>query len=316
MSRYAHSVQSTKGIQVKTGLLRSLAAFAAAFFAASVSAQQDFSKVEIKTEKLSDTVYMMTGAGGNLGVSAGEDGVFVIDSQFAPLTPKIQAAIAKVSAKPVRFLLNTHWHFDHTGGNENLGKAGAVIVAQENVRKRLSKDGLIEFFGMKTKPEPPIALPIITFTRDLDLNFNGEEIRAFYSPRAHTDGDTIVHFQKSDVIHMGDTFFNKMYPFIDTSSGGSVAGVLGAADRILKMAGDKTKIIPGHGPLATKADLKAYRDMLAAVSGNIAGQVKQGRKLEEVVASKPTAQLDAVWGKGFLTPDKFVEMLYGNLKKK
>src|SRR5262249_24208164 len=214
-----------------------------------------FSKVEIQTEKLSDTVYMMTGAGGNLGVSAGEDGVFVIDSQFAPLTPKIQAAITRVSSKPVKFVLNTHWHFDHTGGNENLGKAGAVIVAQENVRKRLSKEGFIAFLGMKTKAEPPIALPVVTFTRDLNLQLNGEEIRAFHAPRAHTDGDSVVVFAKSDVIHAGDVFFNKLYPFIDTSSGGSVAGVLAAADRILRMASDKTKIIPGHGPLATKADL-------------------------------------------------------------
>ena len=292
-----------------------LAACAATLFIAPAFAQQDFSKVEIQTEKLSDSVYMMTGAGGNLGVSVGDDGVFLIDDQFAPLTPKIQAAIAKVSAKPVRFLLNTHWHFDHTGGNENLGKAGAVIVAQENVRKRLSSEGFIAFFGMKTKPEPAVALPVVTFTRDLSFHLNGEEIRALHVPRAHTDGDTIVHFAKSDVIHAGDTFFNKLYPFIDTSSGGSVAGVLAAADRILKMAGDKTKIIPGHGPLGDKADLKAYRDMLAAVSGRVASQVKQGKKLEEVVASKPTAQFDEAWGKGFLTPDKFVEMLYGTLKK-
>jgi len=278
-------------------------------------AQQDLSKVEIQTDKLADNVYMMTGAGGNLGVSVGEDGVFLVDDQFAPLTPKIQAAIAKLSAKPVRLVLNTHWHFDHTGGNENLGKAGAVIVAQENVRKRLSNEGFIAFFGMKTKAEPPVALPVITFTRDLSFQLNGEEIRAFHVPRAHTDGDTIVHFAKSDVIHMGDPFFNKMYPFIDTSSGGSVGGVLAAVDRVLKMAGDKTKIIPGHGPLATQADLKVYRDMLATVSGRVAGQIKQGKKLEEVVASKPTAQYDELWGKGFLAPEKFVEMLYGNLKK-
>jgi cyclase len=300
---------------VRTDILRFSAACALVLLAAPALAQQDLSKVEIQTDKLADTVYMMTGAGGNLGVSAGEDGVFLIDSQFAPLTPKIQEAIAKLSAKPVRFLLNTHWHFDHTGGNENLGKAGAVIVAQENVRKRLSKEGLIAFFGMKTKAEPPVALPVITFTRDLSFQLNGEEIRAFYVPRAHTDGDTIVHFAKSDVVHMGDTFFNKMYPFIDTSSGGSVAGVLAAVDRALKMVGDKTKIIPGHGPLGNKADLKAYRGMLAAVSGRVASQVKQGKKMEEVVASKPTAQYDEVWGKGFLAPAKFVEMLYGNLKK-
>jgi len=288
----------------------------AAVLAGPALAQQDFSKVEIQTEKLADGVYMMSGGGGgNLGVSAGEDGVLVIDDLFAPLTPKIQAAIAKVSAKPVRFVLNTHWHFDHTGGNENFGKAGAVIVAQENVRKRLSKDGFIAFLGMKTKAEPAVALPVVTFTRDLGLQLNGEEIRAFYAPRAHTDGDTVVQFVKSDVIHAGDTFFNKSYPFIDTSSGGSVAGVLAAANRILNIAGDKTKIIPGHGPLATKADLRAYRDMLATVSSRVTAQIKQGKKLEEVVASKPTAEYDEVWGKGFFPPEKFVAMLYDNLKK-
>jgi len=287
----------------------------AALFSAAACAQDDMSKVEIQTEKLSDNVYMMTGAGGNLGVSVGEDGVFLIDSQFAALTPKNQAAIAKLSYKPVRFMLNTHWHFDHTGGNENLGKAGTVIIAQENVRKRLSTDGFIAFLGMKTQASPAIALPIVTFTRDATFHLNGEDIRASYAPAAHTDGDSVVHFTKSNVTHMGDTFFNGLYPFIDTSSGGSVAGVLAAVDRELKTAADDTKIIPGHGPLATKADLKAYRDMLAAVSGRVAAQIKQGKNLKEVVASKPTAQYDAKWGKGFLAPEKFVEMLYGNLKK-
>jgi cyclase len=288
---------------------------AATLFAGAAYAQDDMSKVEIKTEKLSDHVYMMTGSGGNLGVSVGDDGVFLIDSQFAALTPKIQAAIASLSPKPVRFMLNTHWHFDHTGGNENLGKAGAVIVAQENVRKRMSSEGFIAFLGMKTQASPAIALPVVTFTRDASFHLNGEDIRASHAPNAHTDGDTVVHFTKSNVTHMGDTFFNGMYPFIDTSSGGSIAGVLAAVDRELKTAGDNSKIIPGHGPLGTKADLKAYRDMLATVSGRVSSQIKQGKKLEEVVASKPTAQYDAKWGKGFLPPDKFVEMLYGNLKK-
>ena len=291
------------------------ALFAAALFATAVSAQEDFSKVEIQTEKLADTVYMMTGSGGNLGVSVGEDAVFVIDDQFAPLTPKIQAAIAKLSSEPVKFVLNTHWHFDHTGGNENLGKAGAIIVAHENVRKRLSSEGFIEFFGMKTKPEPQIALPVVTFTRDISFHLNGDELVVTHAPRAHTDGDSMVRFGKSNVVHMGDTFFNKLYPFIDTSSGGTVAGVLAAVDGVLRTAGDDTKIIPGHGPLASKADLKAYRDMLAAVSGTIRGQIKTGKTLEQVIASKPTAKYDAVWGKGFLAPEKFVEMLYGNLKK-
>jgi glyoxylase-like metal-dependent hydrolase (beta-lactamase superfamily II) len=212
-------------------------------------------------------------------------------------------------------MLNTHWHFDHTGGNENLGKAGAIIVAQENVRKRLSREGFIAFLGMKTQPSPAIALPIVTFAQNVSFHLNGDDIRVFHAPNAHTDGDSVVHFVKADVVHAGDTFFNGLYPFIDTSSGGSVAGVLRAADRILAMSGERTKIIPGHGPLGAKADLKAYRDMLAAVSGNIAAQIKQGKKLEEVVASKPSAQFDAKWGKGFLAPDKFVEMLYGNLKR-
>ena len=300
---------------VKSYFFRMLAACAAGLFAAAVSAQQDFSKVEIQTEKLADTVYMMTGAGGNLGLSVGEDAVFVIDDQFAPLTPKIQAAIAKLSSQPVKFVLNTHWHFDHTGGNENLGKAGALIIAHENVRKRLSTEGFIEFLGMKTKPEPKVALPVVSFTRDLAFHLNRDEIRVFHVARAHTDGDSIIHFSKSDVIHMGDSFFNKLYPFIDTSSGGTVEGVLAAVDRVLKMAGDKTRIIPGHGPLANTADLKAYRDMLAAVSGNIRAQVKARKTLEQVVASKPTAKYDEVWGKGFLAPEKFVAMLYGNIKK-
>ena len=300
---------------MQRNLIPLLSACAAAMLASAALAQQDFSKVEIQTEKLADTVYMMTGAGGNLGVSAGEDAVFVIDDQFAPLTPKILAAIAKLSSKPVKFVLNTHWHFDHTGGNENLGKAGAIIVAHENVRKRLSTEGFIEFLGMKTKPEPKVALPVVTFTRDLTFNLNGDELVITHAPRAHTDGDSIVRFGKSNVIHMGDTFFNKLYPFIDTSSGGSVAGVLAAADGVLKTVRDDTKIIPGHGPLGNKADLKAFRDMLAAVSGNIRGQIKAGKTLEQVVASKPTAKFDEVWGKGFLAPEKFVEMLYGNLKK-
>lgn len=290
----------------------SIALFAA--LALPAAAQQDFSKVEIQAQKLSDTVYMLTGAGGNIGLSVGNDAVFMVDDQFAPLTPKIQAAIAKITPKPVGFLLNTHWHFDHTGGNESFGKAGALILAHENVRKRMSVEGFIEFLGMKFKAEPREALPIVTFTRDVTLHLNGEEIRAMHVPNAHTDGDAMVHFVKSDVIHMGDTFFNKLYPFIDTSSGGRVEGVIAAADRALKMAGEGTRIIPGHGPLATKADLAAYRAMLNTVSTRVRNQVRAGRTLEQVQASKPTAEFDETWGKGFLNPQRFVEMLYTNIQ--
>ena len=288
---------------------------AAAALAAPSFAQEDLSKVEIQTQKLADTVYMMTGSGGNLGVSVGEDAVFLIDDQFAPLTPKIQAAIAKITDKPVKFVLNTHWHSDHTGGNENLGKAGSIIVAHENVRRRLSTEGFIEFFGMKSEAQPKTALPVVTFTRDLTFHVNGDEVLVLYVPKAHTDGDAIVHFRKSNVIHMGDAFFNKLYPFIDTSSGGTVEGVLKAADLVLRLADDDTKIIPGHGPLGSKADLQAYRDMLAAVSGRVRQLIRQGKSLDETVAAKPSAKFDETWGKGFLPPEKFVAMLYGNLKR-
>ena len=283
--------------------------------APAVWAQQDFSKVEIVVQKLSATTYMLEGAGGNLGLSIGEDAVFLIDDQFAPLTPKIQAAIAKLTPNPVKFVMNTHWHFDHTGGNENLGKTGALIVAHENVRKRLSAEGFIEFLGVKTKAEPKVALPVVTFTRDVTFHINGDEVSAQYVPAAHTDGDAIVHFRLSDVLHMGDTFFNKRYPFIDTSSGGTVDGVIAAADRGLAIARDSTKIIPGHGPLGNKADLQAYRDMLATVSGRIKALIAQGKKLDEVLAAAPTAEYDAVWGKGFLPPAKWVEMVYKNLTR-
>ena len=278
-------------------------------------AQQDFSKVEIQAEKLSDNVYVLTGAGGNMGVSIGDDAVFLVDDQFAPLTPKIEAAIAKLTAKPVRFVLNTHWHFDHTGGNESFGSTGALIVAHESVRKRMSAEGFIEFLGMKFKAEPRQALPVVTFTRDVTFHINGEEVYVVHLANAHTDGDAIVHFRKSDVVHMGDIFFNGRYPFIDTSSGGTVEGVIAAADRVLQFSSERTRIIPGHGPLARRADLQAYRDMLAKVSGRVGEQVRAGRSLEEVQAAKPTADFDAVWGKGFLNPLRFTEMLYKNLKR-
>ena len=278
-------------------------------------AQQDFSKVEIKAQKLNATTYMLVGAGGNLGLSVGEDAVFLVDDQFAPLTPKIQAAIAAITPRPVKFVLNTHWHFDHTGGNENFGKAGALIVAHRNVRKRMDSEQFIEFLRMTEKRQPKGSLPVVTFTNDISFHINGEEVRAFHVHRAHTDGDSIVHFAGSDVIHMGDCFFNGMYPFIDTSSGGTVDGVIAAADLVLAMATDKTRIIPGHGPLATRDDLKAYRDMLAAVSGRIKQMIRDGRKLEEITASNVSADFDEKWGKGFIKPTKFAEMIAMNLLK-
>lgn len=290
--------------------LASIAGLAAALPAA---AQGDLSKVEIKTTKLSDTVYMMVGSGGNLALSAGEDAAFLVDDQFAPLTPKITAAVAAVTPKPVKFLLNTHWHFDHTGGNENFGKAGAVIVAHDNVRRRMNAEQLIEFLGMKTKPSPKAALPVVTFSADTTFHLNGEEIHAYHAPRAHTDGDSIVLFRGSNVVHMGDIYFNGMYPFIDTSSGGTVAGVIAACDRVIAISDDRTKIIPGHGPLSNRQELKAYRDMLEAVSGRVRAMIAEGKKVEEIVAAGVSKDFDEKWGKGFIPAPKFAEMLTRNL---
>jgi len=289
-------------------LLRVLT-LSAALAPAAALAQTDFSKYEVQAIKLTDTVYMLTGAGGNLGVSAGEDTVFLIDDQYAPMTEKITAAIRKISAKPVQFVLNTHWHGDHSGGNENFGKAGSIIVAHDNVRKRMSVEQFIETFNMRTPPAPKAALPVITFAGATTFHLNGDEIRAIHMPNAHTDGDTIVHFLRNDVVHMGDIYFNGMYPFIDDASGGSVEGVIAACDKVDAIANDNTKVIPGHGPLSNKAGLKAYRDMLATVSGRIKDMIRQGKKLEEITAANLTADLDAQWGKGFIKGPQFVQML-------
>jgi glyoxylase-like metal-dependent hydrolase (beta-lactamase superfamily II) len=299
------------------GGVRAVAVWAGLVAAGGTASAQppDFSKIEVTSEKVSGSVSMLKGAGGNIGVSVGPDGVFLVDDQYAPLTPKIRAAVAALSDKPIRFVLNTHWHGDHTGGNENLGQAGALVVAHDNVRKRMSAEQFIEAFGSKVPPAPAAALPVVTFTDAVTLHLNGDEIQGLHVPPAHTDGDSIVHFRKADVIHGGDTFFNGMYPFIDLSSGGSVQGVIAAADRMLAMAGEGTKIIPGHGPLATKADLKAYRDMLSTVWQRVSSQAKAGKTLEQVTASGPTADLDAKWGQGFLKGPQFVGIVFKDAQR-
>lgn len=291
-----------------TRLFAALAA-ACATWVLPAAAQQDFSKVELRPIKINETTYMLTGAGGNMGLSVGEDAVFLIDDQFAPLTARITAAIAQITPKPVKFVLNTHWHFDHTGGNENLGKAGALIVAHHNVRKRMGTEQMIDFLNMRTKPDPKDALPVATFSTDMSFHINGETIRAIHMPAAHTDGDSVVHFTGSDVFHMGDIYFNGFYPFIDAESGGSADGVVAACDQVLGIATDKTKIIPGHGPLSNAAELKAYRDMVATVSGRVKALVAQGKSLEEIKAARVSADYDEKWGKGFIKPERFAEML-------
>jgi glyoxylase-like metal-dependent hydrolase (beta-lactamase superfamily II) len=274
---------------------------------------QDFSGVEIVTHLAGQGVWMLTGAGGNIGVSAGEDGVFLIDDQYAPLTERIRAAVAKINGKPVRFVLNTHWHGDHTGGNENLGQAGALIVAHENVRQRMSVDQFMERFGRNVPASPAAALPVVTYNDAVTFYLNGDEIHAFHVPPAHTDGDSMIHFKKANVLHMGDVFFNGGYPFIDLGSGGNALGILEAVEQALELADGETKIIPGHGPLTDRAGLVAYRDMLRGSIDKVEALAAEGKSLEEVQAAKPTATFDEAWGGGFIGPDDFVAEIYQSL---
>ena len=283
-----------------------------ALSATSVAAQQDFSKVEVKAEQLAPGVAVLFGAGGNIGVSYGEDGTILIDDQFAPLTEKIQAAVTGVGATPVKFLINTHWHGDHSGGNENFGKAGAIIMAHDNVRVRMASDQTTGFGDVKASPKA--ALPVITYADGLKLHLNGEEVRVISMPPAHTDGDSVVHWTKSNIVHMGDLFFNKMsFPFVDRSSGGDVRGVIAAATKVLQITDDNTKIIPGHGAVATRAELKEYRNMLAQIVGKIEAAVKAGKTLDEVKAMKPTDGY-GINPSGFINADRFIEMVYGTFK--
>ncbi|MFQ5535524.1 MAG: MBL fold metallo-hydrolase [Sphingomonadales bacterium] len=271
---------------------------------------QDMDDVKIRTIDVADGIYMLMGRGGNIGVSAGEDGVYLIDDQFAPLTNKIRAAVADISDKPVRFVLNTHWHWDHTGGNENFGNAGSVIIAHDNVYKRMSVDQFVKAFDRQIPAAPAAALPVITFDDTVTLHLNGVTTRAVHVPHAHTDGDSIIHFKEANVLHMGDTYFSGMYPFIDVQSGGSIDGMIAAVEVGLSLADDNTRIIPGHGPLSNKRELAEYRDMLKAARDRIASAVENGVAIDKLTASRPLADLDEKWGGGFFKADRFVAIVY------
>lgn len=290
---------------------KALAGLIVLFATGSVAAQaQDFSKVEIKTIKLTDTLYMLMGEGGNIGVSAGADGVYLIDDQYAPLTDKIVAAVKAISDKPIKYVVNTHWHGDHTGGNENFGKQGATIMAHEAVRTRMAKGQEMAFFKRTVPPATPQALPVITFSHAAALHLNGEDAKLVHVESAHTDGDTFVHWPTANVIHTGDFFVSGRYPFIDLESGGSLAGTIKATETVMALSDDATKIIPGHGELAGKADLVAYRDMLLEARKRAVAAKAAGKTADQWVAEKPFADLDPALGQGFIKTDMFTAMIF------
>jgi len=293
--------------------MRIFLAAALALAGAPALAQQDMSKVEIKVERLAPGVAVLFGAGGNIGVSFGEDGNIIVDNQFAPLTDKIAAAVATLDPDPIRFVINTHWHFDHTGGNENFGKRGAVILAHDNVRARMSTEQFLAALNQKVPPSPKGALPVVTFAEGVTLHLNGDTLHVVHVANAHTDGDAIVHWQKANVLHMGDTFFHRAsFPFIDLSSGGSIDGLIAAVNQSLRLANETTRIIPGHGPVASRADLVGYRDMLVDIRTKVAAGIKAKRTLAQIQESKPAERYGMP--SGFIKPDAFVKAVHESLR--
>lgn len=285
--------------------------------AGSASAQEnDPAKVKLGVVRVTQGISVIEGvegfAGGNVGVSVGEDGVFIIDDELEVMSPKLQAELARLSKQPVRFVINTHWHGDHSGGNAAFGAAGAVILAHDNVRQRLSAAEL-EKAKSKVVARPGAGLPVVTFAEDVTLHLNGDSVHVFHVPPAHTDGDVIVHFKKANVVHTGDLFLSRGYPFVDLNSGGNFEGFIRAADEILALSNEKTRVIPGHGAVVGRNEVKVWRDVLDQVRQRVAKLIADGKTLEQAIAAKPTADLDAKVGANFITPDRMVEAAYKSL---
>src|SRR5262245_1870997 len=285
---------------VRVGLALALAALPAA------AEQQDFSKVEMKVVPVAGNIYMLQGAGGNIGVSAGSDGVLIVDDQYAPLAEKIRAALKGINPGKLKFILNTHWHGDHTGSNAVFGPE-APIIAQENVRQRLSSPQHVR--GRDVEASPAEALPVITFADAVSVHFNGEEIKAIHYPHGHTDGDSIIFFTKSNVVHMGDDFFANRFPFVDLASGGNVLGLMENVGKVIAAAPADVKIIPGHGALSTLHDLKKYHRMLQDSTATVQKGIQDGKTLEQIQeAGLPEEWKD--WGSGFITTKLWLSIVY------
>jgi len=296
-------------------LPRMLAAIPLLLALATLARAQDFDAVEIRSMPVADGVWTLQGAGGNLGLVVGSQGAFLIDDQYAPLTERIRAAIAEITDQPVKFVLNTHWHFDHTGSNENLAGRGTLLVAHDNVRRRLSAGQFMEFFQREVEPAAPNALPVVTFSESIRFHLGGHTLEAIHVPSAHTDGDAIVHLREANVIHAGDIVFDGMYPFIDYGSGGHISGMVEAIDAILERSDAGTRIITGHGgPVIGPERLREYRDMLATVHARLVALINAGKTLEETLEAAPTADFDQAWGQGFLPAARWVELNYRGIK--
>ena len=278
--------------------------------------QQDFSAVQIETQQLGNGLFMLIGSGGNIALSTGPDGAVLVDTQYAPLNAKILAAVRAAGGGDVKYVINTHWHGDHTGGNEPLGKAGAVIIAHNNVLTRLSSDQVMGApFNSTTPAAPAAARPVITFPTRTTFHLNGNVVNVVHVENAHTDGDSIVHFTNANVIHTGDTYMKDVYPFIDVGSKGSIDGFIASSAAVLARSDASTKIIPGHGALANKADMQRFHDMLVKVRANLQTLIDQGKTEDEAVTAKPTAEYDAGWGGGFMNAETFTRFAYQSLKK-
>jgi glyoxylase-like metal-dependent hydrolase (beta-lactamase superfamily II) len=275
-------------------------------------AQQDFSKVQIKATKVAGSVYMLEGSGGNIGVSVGDDGIVLVDDQFAPLAGKIKAALKDITDKPLRFVLNTHFHGDHSGGNAEFSK-DATIMAHENVRKRLAQGTTVA--GGEVKPAANEALPVITFNDRATVHLNGEDIRAIHFPHGHTDGDSVIFFPKSNVVHMGDDFVTYGFPFVDVRNGGSVSGMIAGCEKVLGMTSPDVKFIPGHGPISTPADLRKYVDMLKETRALVAQAAKDGKTPDQMKKDHLLEKYDSL-GKGFIKTDAWIDVLYADLQSK
>jgi cyclase len=275
---------------------------------ASIRAQMGAAPIE--TQKLADNLTLLSGPGGNLVVLNGPDGKFVVDTFLSPAWPKLKETLDGIGSAPLKFVIDTHWHFDHTDNNAPLHAAGATVLAHENTKKRMSEPHDLPVFGLHFDPSPAEALPQQTFAASHKLEANGEALMLQHFAPAHTDTDIYIHFQKANVIHMGDTFFNGFYPYIDSSTGGKISGMIAAADKILPLANNYTKIVPGHGPLGNKADLTKFREMLVTAHDRVQKLRSAGKSAQEAVAEKPFADLDSVWGQGRLNADAFVQVVY------